>query len=84
MWCGNMMNRDKLTGEYYCSSCCVDWNSGISDGLAMLRAYSVQNPAVVNPTILEDSVDVSVEFAAAVVEQIEHERLLIGVPVVGS
>ena len=60
-----MLSCDKLTGECYCKSCCVDWSPGISDGLTLLRAYSVQHPDVVNPLLLEDDVDYAEEFATA-------------------
>ena len=64
----------KDSNEYYCPACCVDGccegsYPGISDGLVKLRAYSVLNPDVVIPAILEDNVDLSADFAERIIEQ---------------
>ena len=69
------MTHDLRTGEDYCITCCDDQSDDTSSGLAMFRAYAIQNPGTVNHMLLKDDVDCSAEFAAAVIEQMERNRI---------
>ena len=69
------MTHDLRTGEEYCSNCCDNQSDEISSGLAMFRAYAIQNPDTLSHMFLKDDVDCSAEFASTVIEQIENKRI---------